>query len=228
MRIIFVGASDVSVRTAELLIKRGNEVVIVENDRDRVERLSERMDCSFLQGDGSNPAVLRETDPQNSDALFCLTDSDQINLITGLVGRSLGFPKVVTNINNPEYEEICRELGLEDTIMPSRTIARYLADMIGGVDVLELSTIIKGDARFFTFTATPEDEGAAGELGLPGGASVVCLYREGEFRLAGKETEIKKDDEVVVLTHSEHLPELNQRWYPQSAAENGTEEEGED
>lgn len=221
MRIVFVGASDVAVRTAELLIKRGNEVIIVENDQERVEKLSDDMDCSFLQGDGSNPAVLKETDPEHSDVLFCLTDTDQINLITGLVGRSLGFPKVVTKIDNPEYEVICRELGLADTIMPSRTIARYLADMIAGVDVLELSTIIKGKARFFSFRATPEDRGPVAELKLPETARVVCLYRDDEFMLADKDTKIRKDDEVVVLTYAENLKELNERWYPKSNEREG-------
>ena len=229
MRIVFVGASDVTLRTAELLIKRGNEVIIVESDQELVENISEDMDCSFLNGDGSNPAVLKETDPESCDALFCLTDSDQINLISSLVGRSLGFPKVVTRIDGPEFVEICRELGLSDTIMPAQTIARYLADMIGGVDVLELSTIIKDKARFFSFTASPEDKGTAGELGLPEGARVVCLYRDDKFMLADEDTQIKKGDEVIVLTYAENLNELNERWYPQSAAsENGEDEQEED
>lgn len=227
MRIVFVGASDVAIRTAELLINRGNEIIIVESDHEQVESLSEDMDCSFLEGDGSNPAILKETDPENCDALFCLTDSDQINLITGLVGRSLGFPKVVTSIDNPEYDEICRELGLSNTIMPSQTIARYLADMIGGIDVLELSTLIKDKARFFSFTASPEDQGTTEELELPEGARVICLYRDGEFMLVDDDTKIKKDDEVVVLTFADNLPELNERWYPQSV-DNGQDEEDEE
>jgi len=226
MRIVFVGASDTAVRAAELLIDRGNEVVIVEQDKDHVDRLSEEMDCSFLHGDGSNPAVLKETDPKNCDALICLTDSDQFNLIAGLVGRSLGFPKVITSILNPEYEVICRELGLSNTIMPSRTIARYLADMIGGLDVLELSTVIKGKARFFSFTATPEEKGAIKDLSLPQGARVICLYRDEEFHLTDSETTIQKDDQVVVLTYDDNLKELNDRWYGEDNAGNEPDETG--
>lgn len=66
-----------------------------------------------------------------------------------LVGRSLGFKRVVTRIEDPSYEHLCIELGLTDLIVPDYTIARYLADLCAGSNPLELSAVIKGDARLF-------------------------------------------------------------------------------
>lgn len=212
MRIVFIGASDTTVRTAELLIGKQYEVVIVEKDKERIDQFIENMDCSFLHGDGSSPAVLKETNPEEADVLFCLSDSDQSNLIAGLVGRSMGFQRVIVSIIDPDFEPICRELGLSDTIIPTRTISRFLADMVEGVDVLELRTVIKGEARIFSFTAGKEDAGATEELDLPETAKVICLYREQEFILADESTEIHKDDEVVVLTHSKNMEALQERW----------------
>ena len=145
MRMVFVGASPLAEDTARLLVERGNEVVMIDADRSKIDDLAEELDCSFLHGDGSRPHILREVDPQHTDLLFCLTDSDQNNIIAALVGRNLGFTRVVTQIHGSDYEAICLELGLENTIIPSRTIARYLADMAAGVDILELSTVIKGE-----------------------------------------------------------------------------------
>jgi trk system potassium uptake protein TrkA len=218
MRIVFVGAADITVKTAELLIGRDHEVVIIETDAARIEALSEKLDCSFLQGDGSNPAILREVGPEHSDVLFCLTDNDQANLIASLVGRSLGFKRIITKISDPEFEGICRELGLENTIIPSRTISRYLSDMVRGVDILELSTVIKDDARFFTFIAEEPDERTVSELNLPSNAKAICFYRDGRFRLSEESTKIRKGDEVVILTCSENLPALHERWKPKQAS----------
>ena len=217
MRIAFVGAGEVAVRTAESLIKKGNEVIIIEKKKERIDELSENMDCSFLHGDGSKPAVLKEVSPEQTDVLFCLTDSDQVNLIAGLVGRSLGFKRVIPCIQDPEFEVICRELGLEDTIIPSKTISRYLADMVMGLDILELSTVIKDEARFFTFVVDKEDAVGVTALKLPEGARVVCFYREGRFFLADGETKLRKGDEVVILTHSQNLKPLRERWKPKLA-----------
>jgi trk system potassium uptake protein TrkA len=214
MRTVFVGAGKVSIGTAKALIKKGHEVVIIETDKARIDELSEEMDCSFLQGDGSQPNILREVNPAQTDVLYCLTNSDQANVIASLIGRSLGFKRVVTSIGDPQFEGICHELGLKDTIIPSRTISRYLEDMVGGTENVDLSAVIKDEARFFTFTANEEDAVPVKELKLPAEARAVCYYRDGKFSHADEETTFRIGDEVVVLTHSKNMPALQKRWEP--------------
>jgi trk system potassium uptake protein TrkA len=212
MRIVFVGASPLAIATARMLLARDHEVVVVDGDKAVIDALAEELDCGFLLGDGTRPAVLREVDPKGTDFLFCLTDNDQTNIIASLVGRSLGFDRVVTRVENEDFEHICLELGLTDTIVPDLTIARYLADIVAGQDIMELALTIKGDARVFSFVAGEEDEGPMRELGLPPKSQVVCLYRQDELLLPDDETRIKDGDEVVVLSHSDSLPALRERW----------------
>jgi trk system potassium uptake protein TrkA len=168
MRVVLIGATAVAVRTAELLIAQEHEVVIVDRDRERIDALSQKLDCSFLHGDGSRPDILREAGPEQTDVLLCLTDSDQSNIIASLLGRSLGFQRVVTTIHDPEFETICLELGLEDTIVPARTISRSLTDLVTGISAPELSTVIKAEGRFFTFIAgDAEKKTPVSKLKLP-------------------------------------------------------------
>lgn len=217
MRIVFIGASDLSLRTAELLIEDGHEVIIVESEKEKIQELADEMDCSFLQGDGSDPKVLKEVNPEQTDVLFCLTDDDRVNLIAGLVGRSLNFKRVVPSIRDPGFDVICRELGLQDAVIPTLTVSRFLADMARDINTMELSSIIKGEARFFTFIASRDDEEAIADLELPQGSRVICFYREGEFHLADETSRLKKGYEVVVMTHSRNLPALIERWGPQAS-----------
>jgi len=219
MRIAFIGASEISIETAKGLVKKGHEVVVIETDKAKIEEFSEELDCSFLHGDGSRPDVLREVNPEHTDILFCLTDSDPANVIASLVGRSLGFKQVVTSVHEEQFESICHELGLKDTIVPSRTISRYLQDMVGGGKNIELSTVLKDEARFFTFTVKDEDAGAVNELKLPADARVVMYYRENKFAHADEETTLRAGDEAVVLTHSKNLSELEKRWEPKQRVE---------
>jgi len=219
MRAVFVGAGKVSVGTAKALIEKGHEVVIIETDKAKIDELSEEMDCSFLRGDGSQPNILREVNPGQTDLLYCLTDSDQVNVIASLVGRTLGFKRIVTGIADPQFEDICCELGLKDTIILSRTISRYLEDMVGGTEDVELSTVLKDEARFFTLTAKEEDTVAAKDLKLPAGAKVICYYRDGKFSHADEETTFRISDEIVILTHSKNMPALQERWQPKPEEE---------
>lgn len=214
MRVVFIGASEVTLMTTQLLIERDHEVVIVETDREKINSLRQGLDCGFLHGDGSKPAILREANPKQTDILFCLTDDDHANMIASLVGRSLGFPRVVTSIKDPELVTVCEELGLDDTIVPSRTISRYLADMVQGLNILELSSAIKGEARCFAFVLREDNVSSVSDLELPTGAQVICYYHNGEFKLVGPDSRLHTGDEVVILTHSRNLKALHERWEP--------------
>lgn len=212
MRVVVVGASSLALSATAILLQRRHEVVIVECDKEKIDAAGETLDCGFVHGDGTKPAILRETGPKDSDALLCLTNHDQDNILAALVGRSLGFPRVVPKIEDPEYEHICVELGLSDTIVPVRTIARTLADTLAGLDVFELATFIRGEVRFFPFVAREEDAGRVSEIDLPSDARIICIYRKDGFILPDPDTKIAANDECVLITHSRNLAALRERW----------------
>jgi trk system potassium uptake protein TrkA len=219
MRIVFSGAGPMTVITTQALTKKGHEVIIIEVDKEKIDRLSDELDCSFVHGDAAKPAILSQVNPKDCDFLFCLTDSDQANIITALLGRSMGFKRVVPSIEDAELQQLCGELELDDTIIPVRTMSQYLENMVRGLDNIELSTILKHDARLFTFIAGKEEALEIKELDLPEDTEVLFLYREDQFNFVDTETALKESDEVVILTHSKNLTDLKKRWHPKQADE---------
>lgn len=212
MRAVFIGAGELTRSTAQLLLKRRHEVLIIEQDKSRIDELGTELGAAYIHGDGSKPAILREADPAASDFLFCLTGDDKTNILASLLGRSLEYRRVVTRIADSSYEHICIELGLKDIIVPDFTIARYLVDMCEGQNPLEVTGLIKGEARIFSFVASEEDEGPLAALKLPAASRVMFCYRHEKFILPDDATTLQKDDEVIVIAHSKALPELEARW----------------
>lgn len=212
MRVVFIGAGELTTLTAQQLLKNNCDVVIIEKDKTRIDDLISDLAAGFIHGDGSKPAILREVDATATDFLFALTGNDQSNIIASLVGRSLGFKRTITRIEDPSYEHICLELGLTDVIVPDSTIARYLSDMVAGQNPLEVSALIKGDARIFAFVAQDNDELAISELELPDDSQVMFFYRNEKLILPSPETALKKGDEVIVIARSDVLPKLEERW----------------
>ena len=211
MRAVFLGAGSLAIMTAQALLKNTHEVIIIERDKVLIDELSNELDCGFVHGDGSKPAILKETDPKDVDYLFCLTGNDQVNIITSLVGRSLGFKRVITKIEDPEFQHICLELGLKDTIIPDQTIGRYLADMVEGQDLLALSALIKDEARVFSFVVEAENVAILSSIQLPDECRIICLYRNGKFKIPNADFTFKIDDEVIILTHNRNLSWLNKQ-----------------
>ncbi len=209
MRVIFIGASSLTQMTAQMLIRRNHDVVIVERDKDKIEDISKDIDCGFIHGDGTRPDVLRELDPTAAEILFCFMGNDQSNLIAALVGRSLGCKRVFPKIDDPDFEHVAIELGLQDVILPNRTTGRYLADLIEGQDMLSLSAMIKGEARVTSFVVQAGLTGPLRDLGLPAASRVICLYRAGELLLVDDNPQLEIDDEVILITYQKHLESLH-------------------
>ncbi|WPL16467.1 Trk system potassium uptake protein TrkA [Thiorhodovibrio winogradskyi] len=212
MRTALIGSNSLTLSTAELLLEEGHEVVIIERDRNRIDVLSERLDAGFVHGDGTLPDVLRDAEPENTDVLFCLMESDQINILAGLIGRSLGFARVVPRVNDPQFQRIAAELGLEDTIMPNRAVAAHLSQMLSGGKSLELSSVIRGNAAIFSLIAKASEKGPIDNLKLPERTRIVCLYHDEQFYLPREVKALKTGDELILITSHQQLPELEQRF----------------
>lgn len=221
MKVIMIGATAIAVATAETLIARRHDVVIVEASKERIDALKDDLDCGFILGNGTKPAILRETNPSKDDLLLCLTNNDQTNILASLVGRSLGFERIVTKIEDPEFEHICRELGLSDIIIPDRNTAQTLVDMATGQLAEDFATFFKGDVRLFSFVLREGDPRQPADLDLPDQTRAIMVYRGEEVILPDAETKLQKGDEIVLVTMSNKLDALKERWHGTDRQESG-------
>jgi trk system potassium uptake protein TrkA len=172
-RVTFVGASPLAIQSAQALLARGHEVVLIDEDPDKIHTLSERLDCGLIVGDGSRPSVLEEVGPEQTDFLFCVTDRDEANILSALVGRSLGFSQVVPKLEDPDLETICTELGLDHVLVPDHELAQRLVDLVEGGEIPDLTSVIRGGLRFFAFSLHEDLDGVEA-LELPAGARLLA------------------------------------------------------
>jgi trk system potassium uptake protein TrkA len=211
MRVTFVGASPLAVLAAKRLSQQGHEVVLIDEDGDKIEALSDQLDCGLVVGDGTRPAVLEEISPETSDFLFCLSDRDEANILSALVGRSLGFDRVVPKVDDPDLETICTELGLDEVIVPDREVAAQLADLVEGRDAPDLTTVVRSGLRFFGLKVPAGVDDGNG-LDLPQGARMIAVTRGDESMLADMETRVQEGDEVVLIVEEGEIQGLRDRF----------------
>jgi trk system potassium uptake protein TrkA len=212
VRIVIIGAGGLATTTARMLIDAGCEVVVIERDGERVAALRAELDCGLIHGDGTRPAILKEADPSRATALLCLSGSDRDNLLASVVGRHLGFPRIITKTEEADFESISIELGLGETIVPDRTIARSLVDMLHGRSVPELLASLDSDVRLFAFVI--EEPIPRSELDLPKKSRLIGISRNGRFRFPGEDADerLEAGDEVLLLADARNVDRLEKRW----------------
>ena len=82
MKIVIIGAGFTGIQLAKLLIKEKNEVILIDNDEEIIRHASNILDCTIIHSDGNNLNTLEEAGISKADALVCVTDNDEVNMIT--------------------------------------------------------------------------------------------------------------------------------------------------
>ncbi len=150
MRAVIISASALGAATARELLAADHECVLIDRNEETLNLLEEELDAGFILGDPTKPSVLKEADPAHTDILFCLSESDPLNIMVGLLARSLGFRRVINKIEDPELEKLCAELGLTETIIPTHALA------------IGLSGLLQGDGKGLPWLQVNKSQGTSG------------------------------------------------------------------
>ena len=82
MKIVIVGAGFTGIQLAKLLISEKNEVAIIDNNEETMRHAANFLDCTIIHADGNNLENLEDAGIAKADALVCVTNSDEVNMIT--------------------------------------------------------------------------------------------------------------------------------------------------
>jgi len=104
MKIVIIGAGFTGIQLAKRLVDGKNNVIIIDNDDNVVANADRQLDCGTICADGKNIKSLEEVGIANADALVCLTDNDELNmLICSLVDSIYPNVKKIARIRDYSY-----------------------------------------------------------------------------------------------------------------------------
>jgi trk system potassium uptake protein TrkA len=220
MRIVIVGASRFGVATAEQLIDTGHQVVLIDTDRDKLDEVAEDLDVGLLHGDGSLPTIQREAFGDHADALILLTNTDDVNIMAAVVGRSVGFERVVPQIVRSELVAVCEELGLEDLVTPHQTLARSLLRMIEDHSDAALELRFRDGLTVRGYTIGPRLAGKKiGDLDLPDRCRVMGVAGDDRERLGYEDTELAEGNRLIVVAEDEIIDDVDAIFEAEGSAD---------
>jgi len=120
MKFLIVGFGRVGMRTARILQSEGHDLVVVENDPEKVERArGEGFD--IVEGDGSEESVLEEAGIGEAEAIAALTGDLNTNFSACMLGKHYGL-RTVLRIDEDYRQEIFEKYAedVDEIIYPER------------------------------------------------------------------------------------------------------------
>jgi trk system potassium uptake protein TrkA len=74
MRVIIVGAGEVGFQIAKFLSAEKIDVVIIDQSKDKLRRITETLDVSVVEGEGGAPSVLKSAGAEIADIMLAVTN----------------------------------------------------------------------------------------------------------------------------------------------------------
>ncbi len=219
--VIVMGGGKTTVRAA-LAIPSYMRLKIIEKNAQRCDKLNELLDpdkAMVIHGDGRDLGLLEEEGIKNTQAFVALTENAETNILACLTAKKLGVRKTIAMVENLDYVSMAESLDI-GTIINKKTIAAsHIFQMLFDADVDNLRSLMLVDADVAEFTAAEGSKVTkklVKELGLPFGATIGGLVRNGVGMLVNGNSRIQAGDSVMVFCHEQKIGML-EKYFKKSA-----------
>ena len=211
--VIVMGGDKTSVRAA-LTAPDYMNIKIIEKKAERCEKLNELLgnsDTMVIHGDGRDLGLLEEEGIRNTQAFVALTGNAETNILACLTAKRLGVRKTVAMVENLDYVKMAEELDIGTIINKMTIAASHIFQMMLEADVDNLRTLMLVDSEVAEFTAAEDSrvtKKLVKDLGLPVGATIGGLVRNGVGMLVSGNSQIEAGDSVMVFCHEAKLKQI--------------------
>ena len=204
MRILIIGAGEVGAHLAKSLAARGNDIIIIDKDKDKCDRIAAEADVLALNRDATDPTLYEDIDLRAMDVVVAATDRDEVNLFVATIARDFGVPRIIVRVKNENLVSILERIGIEYVIAEPVVTARLIEGIIEGkYHAVSLVPVISGNYVLVTVTITEVDSSVGkriDQLPLPETGVYVLAVFDGERFLDPEEVgELRQNHQVIAL-----------------------------
>jgi len=210
--IMLIGGGRIGRKTA-MDLQDSVRIKILEIDNKRATYLASELNHSLIiNGDARDMDLLEDEGIREMDAFIAVTENTETNILTCLHAKSLGVKRTIALVENIEYIDIAKNIGI-DTIINKKLITAGVINLytmeakvttvkcLNGInaDVMELVAMPKS-----TVTKKP-----LRKLTLPEGSIIGGIVRGDESFIAVGNFQIEAGDKAVVFALPSAIHKIN-------------------
>lgn len=215
MRIIIAGAGNVGVHLAKLLSKEKQDIILLDQDADKLSVLNNSLDIMTAVGSATSFKTLSDIGVEDADLFIAVTPDESRNITACMLAANLGARKTVARIDNFEYlqpghKQFFNKAGIGSLIYPEHLAAMEIVSSIrmswvrqwweiNGGSLILIGAKMREKAEILNIPLYK-----LGSTDLP--YHVVSIKRGNETIIPGGNDEIKLYDIVYFTTTRRYVP----------------------
>lgn len=188
MKIIIDGAGEVGSHLAKMLRAEANEVTVIDNDTERLSRLSSYADIEAVDGSPSSIDTLRRAGVGKADLFIAVypAGTQEVNIVSALLAKQLGAKKVLARVAGEEYlapenKLMFKEMGLDLMFCPEKIASDETVDSLKHTSSSETMDFAHGKLQIAVYKL--DENSPLLDLNLGGFISGIPAEDAKEFRI---------------------------------------------
>ena len=143
MKIVIAGAGEVGTHLARMLSKGNHDIVLIDEDQENLQRISNQVDLMTVTGYPNSFRDLYDAGASKADLFIAVTPFEDRNVFACIIAKDLGAKRTVARVNNGEFlteknrERITR-FGIDEVIYPENLAAKEIVNSIKQVGTREM------------------------------------------------------------------------------------------
>jgi trk system potassium uptake protein TrkA len=204
MYVLIAGGGKIGANLARSLLGLGHEVTLIEQRRDRYERLEDEFEHVVVHGDATETSILERAGIQRPpNIVVAATGDDEDNIVICQLAREqYGVGKVIARVNDPRNQAHFDLLGVSPTVSPTLSIMALIEHEVPEHGLVHLLELPKENVEIVEVQISP-DATCTGQpidrLQLPQGARLISVKRNGQFEIADGSTVLAPGDQVLAI-----------------------------
>ncbi|MBR4739693.1 MAG: Trk system potassium transporter TrkA [Bacteroidales bacterium] len=217
-RVMILGGSEIGQMVAtRLAAQKLDDIKIIDINTAKCRKLSETLpdEVSVVNGDVRNTDFLQEEDIRDYQAVLAVTGHDETNILTCVVAKKLGVPRVIAQVENLEYVRLAEEMGVDSVVNKKLVTASRIYKFTLSDKVRSVRYMSGTDAEVLEYTVAPGSKitkGILKDVDFPADAIIGGIIRGGESFIAVGHTQIEPYDRVAVFALPDAVKQVDKMF----------------
>jgi trk system potassium uptake protein TrkA len=204
-RVFLAGGGNIG-RSLARALEQSYSVKVLERSRERTKWLAEQLQNSIvLAGDCADEDLLREENIDQTDVYCALTNDDEANILSAMLAKRLGCPRVISLINRPAYAELVEGTSIDIAVSPQQVTLSALLTHIRQGTMVRVHSLRRGAAEAIEAVALGDRRSSRvigrsiEEIELPPSTTIGGIVRGEKLLIAHHDVVIEPNDHLILF-----------------------------
>jgi trk system potassium uptake protein TrkA len=204
MYVVIIGGGTVGYHLTKEQLAAGHEVVVIEEDPERARLIADELGSIVIANDGCEGRYQAEAGMGRADVVAAVTGDDAVNLAASQVAKMrFNVPRAIARVNDPKHDDLFRQLAIDETVSPTRSILGVIEHEIPIHDLLHLAELEGGEVQIVEAQLDAESPVIGRELReleLPEGSTIALVIRDDRAQSPRSDTRLRAGDKLLAVT----------------------------